>query len=117
MMRFSCLALAAFLLASPAVAQQAARPAAQPDASAPQVTTATYQDWLVRCEVRTEPPAGKVCEASQGLQAQGQQGLIARIVVGRAARSEPVKLIVQLPATVWLPGNVTFYSDEKGPGL
>lgn len=85
--------------------------AAQP-AGAPQATTATYGDWVVRC-VQPQPQAPRLCEAVTGVQAQGQQGLLAQVVVGRPAKDEPVHLIVQLPAGVFLPPGATLYLDEK----
>ena len=91
-------------------APAAAAPAAT-DANAPQTTTATYQDWVVRCATPEGGP--KVCEAVQGVQVQGQQGLIAQIVVGRLKKDDPVRLIIELPRGVWLQGAVTVQTSEK----
>ena len=94
-----------------------AAPAAVPaapaavDPNTPQTTTATYQDWVVRCE--TKPGAPKVCEAVQGVQVQGQQGLVAQIVFGRLKKEDPVRLIIELPRGVWLQGAVTVQTSEK----
>lgn len=91
---------------------QAKKPAAAAEPAGPQATTATYGDWVVRCVV-PQPQAAKVCEAVTGVQAQGQQGLLTQIVVGRAAKDQPVHLIVQLPAGVFLPPGATLYLDDK----
>ena len=127
----SALVLTAFLaafLASGIAPARAAGPAdkAAPAAAAPgaasaeagsdpQVTTATYQDWLVRCV--TPSATAKVCEATQTLQvqAQGQQpgGPIALIAVGRLAADAPVRVVVQLPAGVWLPAGAKLQPGEK----
>ena len=94
-----------------------AAPAAVPaapaavDPNTPQTTTATYQDWVVRCE--TKPGAPKVCEAVQGVQVQGQQGLVAQIVFGRLKKEDPVRLIIELPRGVWLQGAVTVQTSDK----
>jgi len=98
-----------------ALAQQSA-PRAEAPQLAPQATTATYQDWVVRCE--TLPGSSRICEVAQGVQAQGQSGLLAQIVVGRPSKEQPFRLIVQLPAGVWLPSGVSLELDEKsGPLL
>jgi invasion protein IalB len=86
-------------------------PAAQPAPPAPQASTSTstFDDWVVRCETR--PPAPKVCEAAQAIAARGpnqQQSVVAEVVLGRVGKSDPLKLIVQLPAGVWLPSGVSF---------
>jgi invasion protein IalB len=91
---------------------QAAQPAA---AAGPQASTstATFDDWVVRCETR--PPAPKVCEAAQTIAARGpnqQQSVIAEVVFGRVGKSDPMKLIVQLPPGVWLPGGASFTIGE-----
>ena len=85
--------------------------AAAADPTAPQTTTATYQDWVVRCA--TPQGGAKVCEAVQGVQVQGQQGLVAQIVLGRLKKEDPVRLIIELPRGVWLQGAVTVQTSEK----
>ena len=104
-------------LSLPASAQTApakpAAPAAAPavDPNAPQTTTATYQDWVVRCA--TPEGSARICEAVQSVQVQGQQGLIAQIVLGRVKKDEPVRMIIELPRGVWLQGAVTVQVSEK----
>ncbi len=39
----------------------------------------------------------KACEVAQTFQAQGGQGAIAQIVLGRATKTDPMRLIVELP--------------------
>lgn len=81
----------------------------------PQVTTATYQDWLVRCV--TPPSSAKVCEATQTIQVQAQQGQpggpIAVVAVGRLAADAPLRIAVQLPVGVWLPAGAKLQVGEK----
>ncbi len=97
-----------------ASAQQPAAPAAPAQAAArPGLTTATYQDWVVRC---VASDTGRTCEVVQNLQAQGQ-GLIASVAVGRADAKAPLRLVVQLPAGVWLPAGVKVQIAEKAKPL
>lgn len=81
----------------------------------PQVTTATYQDWLVRCVA--PPSKAKLCEATQTIQVQGQSGQpggpIAVLALGRLAADAPLRVAVQLPAGVWLPAGAKLQVSEK----
>jgi invasion protein IalB len=90
----------------------AAGAAAQP---APQRTTATYEEWTVQCELQAGPPPQRLCEMVQVAQAQGQT--VSRVAIGRATKSEPFKIVVQLPINLWLPAGVRIQSDDKDPGL
>lgn len=81
--------------------------AAQSEMATPQATTATYRDWTLRCEHLPDTPPRKVCELAQAVRAQDGRAVLAQIVLGRPAPDQPTKLIVQLPAGVWLPANVT----------
>ena len=109
--RFLMLAglLAGLSLAGTASAQQPAAPAA----ARPGLTTATYEDWVVRCVAGDN---GRICEVVQNIQAQGQ-GLIASVAVGRADAKAPLRLVVQLPAGVWLPAGVKVQVSEKAKPL
>ncbi|PZQ85224.1 MAG: invasion-associated locus B family protein [Ancylobacter novellus] len=116
LLALALVATAAFSHASlaqqaPAQPAPAAPRAAAPAGNAPQSTTATYQDWIVRCETRAEGP--KVCEIAQGIQAQGQQGLVAQIALGRLSKTDPYHLVIQLPAGVWLPTGVSLQFEDK----
>ncbi|QTL02745.1 invasion associated locus B family protein [Aquabacter sp. L1I39] len=120
----ACLLAAGLMLAAGPALAQAQAPAAQPAApkkpapaqpaapkpalgaqdDGPSRTTATYDDWVVRCE-RTELAGGsKVCEAAQTLQiGTQQQGLVAQVVFGKIKSDAPLRLVLQLPVGVWLP--------------
>ncbi|MBS7792934.1 invasion associated locus B family protein [Roseococcus sp. SDR] len=90
-MRLSMMALAARLLAAPALAQAPA------PAAAPNVTNASFGDWILRCETRQNGPRG--CEVLQSLQDQRRQP-VAQFAFGRAQRGDPMRLIVLIPANV-----------------
>lgn len=97
-------------------------PSSSPSAKAaevsttPQVTTATYGDWLLRCQRVTEDAkAQNHCEVGQSVQVQGQ-GLIAQIAFGHPAKGEPMHLTVLLPSNVSFPGVPKVYVEKETTG-
>jgi invasion protein IalB len=115
-----------FLASELAVAQQ--RPAAQPAPPAPppaaapaapavsaepERTTATYGDWVLRCERVGENP--RSCEVAQVLVVQGQQQPIAQLAIGRAARGQPLTFTVQVPVSVTFGGPLRIVGDDREP--
>lgn len=107
------LAIAAALtvLATAAFAQPAQTP---PVASgpAPQRTTATFEDWTLRCETQGTPPV-KNCELVQAVTAQGQQTPVTQVAIGRATPKDPLKVVFQLPVNVWIPAGLKLTYDAK----
>jgi len=103
------LLLAAALLGSgaPALAQDAAP-------VQPAETTATYQDWLMRCVAPADQP--RTCEVVQTLQMEGQ-GVVATIAVGRATTDSPLLVVIQVPQGVWLPSGITLKIAKDGEPL
>ena len=89
---------------------------AQAQNQTPQRTTATYDDWTVRCETRGTPPV-KACEMVQAVTAQGQTSPIAQIAIGRANKNQPLKVVFQLPINVWIQDGVRFVFDPKAAPL
>ncbi len=82
--------------------------------SGPTRTTATYDDWVVRCERSDVVGGAKVCEAAQTLQiGNQQQQLVAQVVFGRLTKDAPLRLVVQLPVGVWLPAGSQFVFGDK----
>src|SRR5580704_4356401 len=78
----------------------------------PQLTTATYDDWTLRCEMHD---AVKTCEIEQTSQLQGQP--VSQIALGRPSRGAPFRIVFQVPINVWLPAGVTLVLDDKDPGI
>jgi invasion protein IalB len=108
--------LAAFM--SAAVAQQPAPPQQpqQPQQN-PQRTTATYDDWIVRCETQPGPPQQKICDMAQMAQVQGQANPISRVGIAKPAKGEPIRLVIQLPVNVTVANGVKLQANDKDPGL
>jgi invasion protein IalB len=125
----------AFLAALPTAAQQpptprpaAPRPAAPavphvqaPAAPAaptapvegPQRTSASYGDWVVRCEITEAQPAQKTCDMEQLAQMQGQANPISRVAIPLPAKGQPARLIIQVPVNVSLAAPVRISADNK----
>ena len=83
----------------------------------PQRTTATYGDWTMRCEMQPGPPPVKQCEMVQSATAQGQPNPISQVAIGRATKTEPFHVVIQLPINVWIPAGVHFVYDPKVQGI
>lgn len=81
-------------------------------ARAPQLTTATYDDWTVCCEIHDTT---KSCEMEQTSQVQGRP--VSQIAIGRPSKTAPLHIVFQMPINVWLPAGVTLQIDDKDPGL
>ncbi|MBS0248682.1 MAG: invasion associated locus B family protein [Proteobacteria bacterium] len=77
---------------------------------APQLTTATYDDWTVRCEVRDTTNS---CEMSQSMQIKGQSQPVSQIAIGRLNKTDPLKLVFQVPINVWIPDNISLVVEES----
>jgi invasion protein IalB len=82
---------------------------AHAQSKAPQLTTATYDDWTVRCETRDTTNS---CEMSQSMQIKGQSQPVSQIAIGRLNKTDPLKLVFQVPINVWIPDNVSLVVEE-----
>lgn len=93
------LLLASVLLALPMAALSQPRPAAP--APTPDRTSTVYGDWTLRCE--TARPAGqapqRLCEIALTFTDARSQP-VAQMVMGRTARAEPMRVILQVPLEV-----------------
>lgn len=87
------LLLALGLWAAPMAALAQPRPATAPDRS-----SVAYGDWTLRCET-TRPsgqPAQRLCEIALTFTDARNQP-VAQMVMGRTARAEPMRVILQVP--------------------
>ena len=94
---------------SPNSAAQAA-PAPAPVSAEPSATTASFGDWVLRCQ---KVEATRACEIGQTINVQGQQQPIAQIAIGRPAPKERLRITVVLPNNVTLGTNVRMGLGEK----
>jgi invasion protein IalB len=104
--------LAIVLLVCPAIAPAVAAAQAGKEApknstaspppvpSAPERTTASFGDWVLRCEGTTITPAHRVCEVAQAMTVQGQTAPIAQVAIGKQAPNEPRRLTIVLPTNI-----------------
>ena len=116
--------LLAVLAMTSAHAKDARRdePVAQADpapvSAEPQQTSASFGDWVVRCDHPAPVALGtgkRVCEAAQSLIVKGQQGPIAQIAFGHMSGDKYAEPALTL--TVLLPVSVAFDKPPKlGPG-
>jgi invasion protein IalB len=102
--------------ALPTPAAPAAPGSAQPS-DAPQRTTATYGDWVLQCVENTAPPSEQICDIEQVTQVQGKNVPFSRVAVTHADKSQPVKLIVQVPVNASFAKDVHIQAADDDPGV
>jgi invasion protein IalB len=103
------------ILASLALAGIALTAAAS-HAGAQQSTSATYDDWVIRCVTQAGPPPQKTCDMEQMTQVQGKNTPLSRVAIARPMKAPPIKLVIQLPVNVWLPPGIKIMLHDKDPG-
>jgi len=87
-----------------------ASPTPAPTSSEPDLTTAQYGDWVLRCA--RLPTGGRACEAQQTVEVKGQ-GVVAQVAVGRQDPKSPLMATVVLPPNVSFPSIVLVSLDDK----
>lgn len=94
------------------------KPVARPPVSAePNMTTASFGDWVLRCQKLPQNAAGRVCEVAQTMQVQGQNAPVAQFAIGRASKSEPLRATAVVPPSVSFPSNVQVALDKDASPL
>jgi invasion protein IalB len=83
----------------------------------PQRTTATYGDWVLRCEILPGPPVQKNCDMEQLAQVQGQTNPISRVAIPLPPKGEAPKLFVQLPVNASFAAPIKIMADGKDAGV
>ena len=80
-------------------------------------TTATYEDWVLRCANNAGPPPQKICDMEQMTQVQGNNTPLSRVAIARPAKGQPLKFIVQLPVNISIASGIKLYIDDKDAGI
>lgn len=94
--------------------------AATPVEADPQTTSASFGDWIMRCQkIGAGADAQRVCEAAQSIVVQGQTQPIAQIAVGRLKKADPLRITLVLPANVSFPSapKVTIDGAKDGDAV
>ncbi len=83
--------------------------------SDPQVTTASFGDWVERCQrVASGDETVKLCEIAQTFQIEGQSAPIAQLAVGRLKKTDPLRLTLVLPVNAAFPSAPKISVEGKG---
>jgi invasion protein IalB len=86
---------------------------AEPIPGDPQLTTASYGDWVERCQrVTANGEPRRVCEVALTVVASGQTQPLAEVAVGRPRKGAPLKLTLVLPVNVGLPSAPKITADN-----
>lgn len=95
---------------------EAAKPPPGPVSTDPQMTTANYGDWVLRCQrIGDGAAAQRLCDVAQSIQTQGAQAPIAQIAFGRIAAADPLRLTLVLPPNISFPSSPRMAVDDKDP--
>lgn len=82
----------------------------------PATTTASYGDWVLRCQAMPAAAARKwVCEAVQTLQVEKRPEPLAQVAFGKADGPGELHLVVALPVNIALPSVVSVADGGKDP--
>jgi invasion protein IalB len=112
-MRYRGLALALLLPAGMACAQAPTAPA---PASGPDRTSAAHGDWMLRCEVARPPGQASVRTCEVALTFSDQRGqAVAQLVMGRTRRTEPLRMVLQVPLEIRTDQPARIIADPAAP--
>jgi invasion protein IalB len=84
---------------------------ASPALSAPQRTTAVYDDWTLVCALPADKP--KQCEIVSIQTLAEQNTPVGQISVSHLEKNGPYKLIIQTPPNAWVQTGVKLSVEEK----
>ena len=109
----ACVLCLAGLQGAQAQTPKAGDPAASVD-NEPQSTTASYADWVFRCQkLPAGGTPGRVCEIAQGIQIQGQSGVVAELAIGRLKQADPFRMTLIVPVNVIFPSSIRLGPEDK----
>ncbi len=99
--------------AAPSIPVKPAAPA--PVGADPAATSASYGDWVLRCQrVGEGDKAQRLCEVSQTVQLQNQRDPVAEIAMGHLPNDPALRLTAALPPSVSFPSTVEIASTASG---
>ena len=78
--------------------------APRPGEPQPSSTSASYGDWIMRCQrLGDGADVERVCEAAQLIHAQDHQNPVAEVAIGRLKKTDPLHLTIVLPVNIAFP--------------
>jgi len=84
-------------------------------AQSPHKSTATFDEWTVSCVFDGETKK-QACEIVQVQMLPGQAAPVSQITIGAPTSEKLYKILIQVPANIWIPSGVKLAADEKDPG-
>lgn len=91
-------------------------PALAPVSTNPERTTASFGDWVMRCE-SVGSPAKRICEAAHIITVQGQANPIAQVAIGKPEPTGSNTITLVLPANVALTVKPQLNVAKSGAAL
>lgn len=87
---------------------------AKPLDTEPQSTSATFGDWVLRCNrMNIAAQFQRVCEVAQTIVVQGQRTPVAEVAIGRIKKADPLRITIILPVNVSFPSAPRIFSEAK----
>lgn len=86
-------------------------------AQAQQRTMAIYGDWTLSCEIASGSGAGKSCGLVQVQKIKGQSTAISQIGIGRDAKTDPLKISIEISPDAWMPSGVKLIASDNALAL
>ena len=86
-----------------------------PVSNDPQMTTASFGDWIERCQrVNVSGESRRLCEVALTVAAQGQTAPLAELAIGRVKKSDPLRVTLVLPVNVGFPSTPKIEIGDAG---
>ncbi len=86
-------------------------------ASAQQATSATYDDWVLQCEISAAPAPKKQCAISQLSRMSENNAPFSRLVIQRPANGKPAIAQAQLPVNISTRAPIALRYADADPGV